>query len=249
MARSRDFNDVFTKINRAMQRGKSPDIYELFDRLGTMLDDLTADIQSVKSGAQTKSSGGGGGNAEFNAVGATTASRTAVMPRAIANGTALRKPLALKVATNAITTASQEQIAGVDDSRSGYPLQTGRDANGEIIINAAVNWQNGALRLATAADASLPCSGIVESVGDFTNQFNFRDGGICYALVILPIQTYSNRLFLSVTPGFLTTDPAELGKLYNQEVGRFRKFLNPAAWQAQDGAAVAEISFQYSPPY
>lgn len=247
MARSRDFNQIADDLIRAQARGDNAAYKDAMYELTARLDDMVSDIQGVKQGAQTKMSGGPGSGVSQIAAGGTSAARVAVMPRAIANGTALRKPLAMKITENAKTTASMDQIAGVDDPMTGYTLQSGRDVDGEVFFNAAINWQNGAIRLATATDASLHCSGIVFRNGNFIDQFEFRDGGLCYALIKLPIQTDSNRLYLSVTPGFLTTNPAEVGKVINQEVGRFRKFLNPNAWQAQDGAAVAEISFQYSP--
>lgn len=247
MARSRDYGDKAEQMIRALQRGDMPSYFDYLRNMASALDDQAAAIQSIQQGSQTKASGGGSQATAQIAQGGSSASRTSVVPRAISDMTALRKPLAMKVVRNAVTTASDQQIAGVNDPMTGYILQQGRDVDSEIIMNSAVNYQNGALRLASAADASLHCSGIVQMVGDYDNQWYFRDGGICYVLIKLPLQDYANRVYLSVTPGYVTTDPAEPGKVINQEVGRFRKLINPQPWQAQDASAIAEISFQYSP--
>lgn len=248
MARSRDFNSISDDLFDAERRGDQQAYQEAFRELTNRLDDMVSDIQGIRDGAQTKGAGGGSNSTSQIAQGGSSASRISTIPRAISNNMALRKRSGIKVPQNASTTASDQQITGVVDPMVGYTLQTGRDVDSEVIINAAVNYQNGALRLATALDTSLHCSGIVQMVGDFSNQFYFRDGGLCYALVKLPIEPDANRVYLSITPGFLTTDPAEVGKVYNQEVGRFRRLINPqSGWQAQDASAIAEISFQYSP--
>jgi hypothetical protein len=247
VAQSRDFNSISDALFDAQRRGDLDGYWEAFRSLTNRLDDMVAAIQGIKDGAQTKGSGGASNSTAQIAPGGSSASRVSTIPRAISNNMALKKRSAIKVTANAATTASDQQITGVVDPMTGYTLQSGRDVDSEVIINAAINHQNGAIRLATAADTSLPCSGIVQAVGDFSNQFMFRDGGLCYALIKTPIQSYANRVYLSVTPGFLTTDPAEPGKVYNQEVGRFRKLITPQLWQDQDGSAIAEISFQYSP--
>lgn len=250
MALSRDFNTRIrellkaSKINPVSPEGKQ------WLAMAEKLDVLTADVATVMAGQDTKTSSGG--SADFNVTGSSASMRVSAPIRAIGSQRGLLTQASLKSPTNAVIQAGTEQIAGVDDPDIGYPLEIGWAADGEAIQpSMAINarYQNGghALYAATALDAAKFCNGVIVRGTGTPRQFYWRGGGTVYPFVLFT-QSESNRLYVSTTPGFLTDDPAEPGKVYNQEVGQLLGFLQPLLVRGDTQSSIGRVWFQYSPP-
>lgn len=252
MARSRDFNTHIRDLLRASNINPVSSAGQQWMSLAERLDTLTADVATVKAGTDTKVSGGGSG--DFNVVGTSSSMRVSAPIRAIGNQRALFTQAPGKSPTMAILQAGSEQIAGVDDPDCGYPLEIGSAAEGEAIqpsMAVHVRYENGghSLYLATATDETKFCNGVVVRGTGKPGQFMWRGGGTTYPFILFT-GSGSSRLRLSVTPGFLTDDPAEdpMTKAFDQEVGQLLGFLQPLLIRGDSQSSIGRAWFQYSPP-